>query len=753
MKRKLVNRALAGALSLAMILTAANVPVSADAAAKASVKLKKTKVTVQAGAKTTLKVVKKNVKKVKKTTWKSTDKKVAKVSKKGVVTGVAAGKTKVTCKITFKTKAGKTQTKTLKCTVKVTAASAQPTNVPSTAPSAAPSTAPSAAPSAVPTEAASSAPSTVPTAQTSENPAASPEPSATSEAYVKWDDTSNIGEAKTITIEGGHDASITKKDNGTMRKELSSQYLITHEMGVGINLGNTMEATKAIGEKDNYDDPCDYETAWSAPITTQEYIDSIHSYGFNTLRIPVAWSSMVKEDDTTYTINPKFLSRVEEIVNYALNNGMYVIVNEHYDYGWWGRFGSKDADIVASAYARYEAYWKQITERFKGYSDHLIFESANEEFGNYINDNNRGFNTAVNGVLGEKTAEECYAIAADLNQRFVNIVRNSGGNNKYRHLLIAGFNTNIGQTANSAFIMPTDIEENGTTKLSVSVHDYDPWSFCGDSAQGTYDSESQTKIRNANYKRLARFTEAGYGIIIGECGVCNPLQDGVVTCLEDFVKSALEYQCLPVFWDTPGNYFNREEAIMNYRNVAEMMNRITGAHGNTNIDAVAQTPTDVLVPLAGQPSEDKMVWKWEGLWAKNDGSNIALDGSTVTAGDMSKFIQTTECTDADAAQFNDWGYQLYLKLDWASIKKPAIYVTFQDDSNDAVGTLNLSTTKKKNKSGTDAQSFAHDKWIGKTCVLPGNMITRLQTTEFNFLEVTFGNKPIVTGIYIYDMEK
>lgn len=100
---------------------------------------------------------------------------------------------------------------------------------------------------------------------------------------------------------------MTVKDNGKMRTNLSSQELIKKEMGIGINLGNTMEATKAANEKDNFSNATDYETAWGAPVTTQKYIDAIHSYGFNTIRVPVAWTSMVKENDTTYTINEKCL--------------------------------------------------------------------------------------------------------------------------------------------------------------------------------------------------------------------------------------------------------------------------------------------------------------------------------------------------------------------------------------------------------------------------------------------------------------
>jgi endoglucanase len=245
-----------------------------------------------------------------------------------------------------------------------------------------------------------------------------------------------------------------------MRKELSSQYLIQNEMGTGINLGNTMEATQSVATKDDYTEATDFETAWGSTVITQEVIDGIHSYGFNTIRIPVAWSNMVKNDDTTFTINEKYLGRVEEIVNYALNDGMYVIINDHWDSGWWGEFGAtyRDEDgnkqaneaMRQQAWVRYIAYWTQICERFKDYSDHLIFEGANEELGDRLNDGvyAEGYagGGSGNAVKGNLTQNERYQITNTVNQLFVNIVRNSGGNNAYRHLLIPGYDTDIDKT-------------------------------------------------------------------------------------------------------------------------------------------------------------------------------------------------------------------------------------------------------------------------------------------------------------------
>lgn len=714
MRKKVMKKCLAAAMSLAMIITGTNGMTAAAASKKASVSLKKTSVSVTVGKKVTLSVIKKNVKKVKSITWSSNKKNIATVTKKGVVTGKKDGTAKISCKINFMPSTSKKFTKkTLSCTVNVKKKA---------------STTSTAEPTATPFK-------------------------------VKWDDTSNIGEAREVSIVGGTSDKMTVKDNGKMRPELSSQDLIKNEMGIGINLGNTMEATKASSEKDNFSEATDYEQAWSAPITTQKYIDAIHSYGFNTLRVPVAWTSMVKENDTTYTINEKMLGRVEEIVNYALNNGMYVIINDHFDYGWWGKFGActldangnkvADTKTREEALKRYERYWEQITERFKGYSDHLIFESANEEFGNRINEYNLGFNTAVNGVEGNLTVDECYELTNKLNQVFVDIVRKSGGNNESRHLLLAGFNTNIGMTLSDKYQMPKDTESNGTSKLSVSVHYYDPWEFCGDDAHGTYTEEHKQHTQES-FDSLKKFTDAGYGVIIGECGVCNPKQVGVTNCLRDEIELATERGLVPVLWETPGSYFDREKCIMQYKDIAEFFNEITGANGNTkDITARSDDPSVDITPV-DIPSDATPLWSWTGTWKKNDGNNIGLDGNKVSETDESKFILKESCTDDSKIEFNNWGYQTFLKFDWSQFKKPCLKFTFENDSEDAIGELILSTTDKSNGSSTDRQNYAHSSWIGKGIIIPESMVTSLQG-ENPILCVTFGNAPIVKSIEVYEM--
>ncbi len=716
MRKAHVKKLLAMALVAAMTVTgvtAGNPDVhhAQAAAKKVTLKFKKTSYSVTEKKTLSLKgqISKKNISKVKKLTWSSKSTKIAKVSTKGVVTGMKAGTTVVSCKVQYKAAGKKAyQTKTIKTTVKVNAAAAK-------------------------------------------------------KFTVKWNDTSNIGDEKIVSIVGGTSDSMKVKDNGTMRKDLSTQYLIKNEMGTGINLGNTMEATKASGEIDNFKEATDFEQAWSAPITTQKYIDSVHSYGFNTIRIPVAWSSMISKDGS-YTINDKMLGRVEEIVNYALNNGMYVIINDHYDYGWWGMFGASDESLRARAWKKYEAIWTQISERFKNYSDHLIFESANEELTNHMNDSNLGLNTAVNPETevydsnyptGTLTLDQCYETANKINQTFVNIVRKSGGNNEYRHLLIAGIGTSIDNTVNSKFVMPTDtIEGNGNTKLSVSVHYYEPWEFCGDGMSGATYTDKDKKHTETQFAKLKRFTDQGYGVIVGEFGVCNPLQDGVTAWLKDTMEIAAKNDCIPLLWDTPGTYFDREACIMQYKDVAELYNSITGAHGDTNINSNSGFVKADVNYYTTIPESAKQVFQWKGEWKKNDGGNIGLDGNLVTSSGIEQFIKTDSISDKEQVTFNDWGYQAFLKLDWSKLKNPVVYCTFKEDTEDAIGTMNFASTKKPNGSIKDTVTLEYKDWGSKYVTIPGSILKTLQTDQTRqYMYFTFGNAPVVTSISVYDLGK
>ena len=142
-------------------------------------------------------------------------------------------------------------------------------------------------------------------------------------------------------------------------------------MGNGINLTNTMEACSVDNRIPNRD-PSIYETMWGQPITTQEIIDGMRASGFKSLRIPVAWTNAMDFENGDYTIGEAYLDRVEEIINYALNADMFVMINDHWDHGWWSMFGHPEQEVRDKAMEMYISMWIQIAERYKDYDHRLL---------------------------------------------------------------------------------------------------------------------------------------------------------------------------------------------------------------------------------------------------------------------------------------------------------------------------------------------------------------------------------------------
>jgi aryl-phospho-beta-D-glucosidase BglC (GH1 family) len=213
---------------------------------------------------------------------------------------------------------------------------------------------------------------------------------------------------------------------------------VAAQIKVGWNLGNTLEAT-----------PCG-ETAWGNPMVTQAFIDSVKAAGFNSIRIPVAWDCHA----TGGVIDPVWMARVTTVVNYAINDGMYVILNIHWDGGWLENHVTF-AD-QAAVNAKQKNYWTQIANNFKTYNEHLIFAGTNETHQDYA----------------EPTAEYITVQQSYL-QTFVDAVRATGGNNASRTLAVQTYNTNIWHGLHY-FTMPNDTIAN---RLMVEVHHYDPYDY------------------------------------------------------------------------------------------------------------------------------------------------------------------------------------------------------------------------------------------------------------------------------------
>ncbi len=325
---------------------------------------------------------------------------------------------------------------------------------------------------------------------------------------------------------------------------------VSRLMGNGINLGNTFEAY-AHQSYLNGGDPTFFETGWGAPITTQEMIQGMKDIGFDSIRIPIAWTNGMNFESGDYTIDERLMNRVAQVVDWAIEADMYVMINDHWDGGWWGMFGSPDEAVCEKAMEMYKSMWTQIGERFKDYSYKLIFESANEELGDRLNDKE------ITGSKGVLTQDECYEKTYEINSEFVKTIRAIGGNNADRFLLIAGYNTDIAMTCDERYKMPEDTAED---KLLLSVHYYTPWDYCGTDGVNKWGSPRNYETMNSLFKQLSKYSEQGYGVVIGEYAVMDssgktkPDTDKFYTNL---LNNCDLYDFVPMLWDCNTFYKRR----------------------------------------------------------------------------------------------------------------------------------------------------------------------------------------------------
>lgn len=304
-------------------------------------------------------------------------------------------------------------------------------------------------------------------------------------------------------------------------RELSVDEIVA-EMGTGWNLGNTMDGHSGFTPN---------ETLWQDDETTQELINAVHDLGFNTVRIPITWGTMINDED--FSINEKWMSRVEDIVDYCIYQDMYVIINIHHDgaeQSGWLRVATDDLDAL---YTKFEGVWTTIANRFKDYDEHLIFESMNE-------------------VTGDTTTSVEYdtEVIMNLNQIFVNVVRSSGSNNEQRFLSVPGRYTNVEHMTNVkyGFELPKDTVEN---RIFAAVHYYD-YSFGMEESmtKTEFDEAKVAAIEDAYEKLVTRFTSQGIPVIMGEYGAINK-HNSAQRAYHNEVFNLLSKQSgvVPVYWD------------------------------------------------------------------------------------------------------------------------------------------------------------------------------------------------------------
>ncbi|TYQ14912.1 UNVERIFIED_CONTAM: endoglucanase [Acetivibrio alkalicellulosi] len=299
----------------------------------------------------------------------------------------------------------------------------------------------------------------------------------------------------------------------TGMREITSLELV-NEMGAGWNLGNTLDALGG-------------ETNWGNPRTTKEMIDKVKEMGFNTVRFPVTWFQNTGPAPN-YTISNSWLDRVEEVVNYALDNNMYAILNLHHE------------EWIIPSYANEEQnteqltkMWEQIANRFKDYGDYLIFETMNEP---------RIKNSPYEWTGGTPEAREVinrYNLAA------VNTIRSTGGNNLTRHIMIPTHAASAADVAVNDLIIP-----NNDDRIIVSIHNYSPYFFAMD-ANGTAswgsasDRDSLARELDALYNK---FVKNGRAVVLGEFGTINKNNEADRIAHAEFFSSEARARGMTVVW-------------------------------------------------------------------------------------------------------------------------------------------------------------------------------------------------------------
>ena len=322
---------------------------------------------------------------------------------------------------------------------------------------------------------------------------------------------------------------------------LSSQEIVS-AMTIGWNLGDTLDACQADRDGDGVinehvaegEEPD--ETLWGNPPATKELFQALLDSGVNAVRIPVTWRDHIDGDGN---ISPSWLDRVQEVVDYAYDLGMYTIINIHHDGGGDPQFGAwicNAATDYDATLARYLNLWTQIADRFRDYDEHLIFESMNEV----------GFDSLSQG--------KAYELLNSLNQEFVDLIRSSGGKNPMRHLLIAGYWTDIAKTCDPRYVMPSD----PANRSIVSVHYYTPWDFCTTNIKNEWGTaQEQQEMERLIGMMKTNFVDKGIPVIIGEYAASGNDFNSCVFFCEKLVKLCHDYGIAAFLWDNGNGQFDR----------------------------------------------------------------------------------------------------------------------------------------------------------------------------------------------------
>ena len=301
------------------------------------------------------------------------------------------------------------------------------------------------------------------------------------------------------------------------------------DMKAGWNLGNTLDAVLGANSAVSVSIQ---ETAWGNPITTREMIKLLSDSGFNTLRIPTTWQRFIGPPPD-YIIDTAIINRVQEIVDWAFEFDMYVIINTHHES--WNFPSAENTNAVRIV----TALWHQVASHFAGYSEKLIFECMNEP---------RLFGTGFEWTGG---TTEARGVINAWNYTFINVVRATGYNNEKRFLLIPTHAASADPNPINDMWVPRNDD-----RVMVSVHAYTPYDLVLNtrSARNTFDPDNLNDTRDidALFDRLhKRFIAQGTAVVMGETGMLAKDENTAARAAwaDYYTSVAAEYGIPCVWWD------------------------------------------------------------------------------------------------------------------------------------------------------------------------------------------------------------
>ena len=315
---------------------------------------------------------------------------------------------------------------------------------------------------------------------------------------------------------------------------------IVKSMKVGWNMGNSLEA---MGEVNTIED---YETSWGNPRITREMVRCIKAAGLRTIRIPVTWEGKFA-DCPEYLIDKRWMARVKEVVDYAIEEDLFVIINVHHEDGWL-RLGNSEEEALAKVILK--KLWQQIATVFVDYDNHLIFETMNE--------------TRMIGTKYEWNAatEEARNVINELNAAAIEGIRSSGGYNSLRPIGIKPVGARYSYEAVNALTIPKD-----DNMIFISVHAYVPYFFCmlPDETAFWGNTEEQAEILKVMNDLEKVKKDKGVPIVISEFGTINKDNDEVrAKYTSFFVSEAKKRGIVCILWDNNIDSKERDNNLYSY---------------------------------------------------------------------------------------------------------------------------------------------------------------------------------------------